>query len=814
MVLFFEIFGILFSVILVYLGIRYLSKEKALLDKEKKRVELLAGSFSGLTSITGSFSALNHIAESLTNFGFEKVLILTANKEKLALTGDIGIGFGEEFSPSEIEIPLDKEKQGILTQVFFDQAFQVFDEKKKPKIENISVKSKLLESSFMIAPISRKKDVSCWESTKCSKAECPSYEAKDTRCWLTPKTDCISHLKGNYDESIFEAPNKKIKACLDCNIFHCLGIVLVAKNKNYRFSEEEKTLFHTFAYQAGAVLEKGYLLTDLELREKELSRRMYELSILKELGDRIGYSLNVEKIVDIITSSLVKLLDYSVVAYMLLRPDKVYFKCQLEEPLNRKFIDDIRGRMLASLAALMNQEFKDSDIEEELSGTVIDNTMNDPIRSFFNIPIVIAEKTVGLLTIASSKPGLYKENEVNILYKITSQASNAVSRLESVLEAEKGKLNDMVVSMIDGVIMVDNDNRIIAVNPAAKKMLGITEEEPTIFDIINSLQGKLDIRSKIEESLKLHRTIVIDELKIENLILKVFISPVKPKISLKESKENLLGVVVLMHDVTKEKEVEKMKSEFVSVASHQLRTPLSAIKWFLEMLINGDAGEANMEQISYLTQAHETNEHMIDLVNSLLNISRIESGRIAVELEKLDIIELCEGIFDEIKMIAEGKKQKIEIVKPKEKITAITTDSRLFRQVIQNLLSNAVKYTPEGGSVKFTISKKDDGYLQFDVKDNGLGIPRHQQDKLFQKFFRADNVVEMEAEGTGLGLYVAKSLIETLGGKIWFESEENKGTTFSCTLPLSGSKPKKGEKTLISTDISKEFSKYHAVSKS
>ncbi|PIZ00545.1 hypothetical protein COY62_02005 [bacterium (Candidatus Howlettbacteria) CG_4_10_14_0_8_um_filter_40_9] len=223
------------------------------------------------------------------------------------------------------------------------------------------------------------------------------------------------------------------------------------------------------------------------------------------------------------------------------------------------------------------------------------------------------------------------------------------------------------------------------------------------------------------------------------------------------------------------------------------------------MLINEDAGPLNMEQISYLTQAYETNENMIDLVNSLLNISRIESGRLAIEPEEIDVVTFCESIYNEIKTVASEKKQKVDIIKPKIKLKKILTDARLFRQVIQNLLSNAVKYTPEKGKIVFTISKNDEGFVQFDVKDNGLGIPLSQQDKIFQKFFRADNVMQTEVEGTGLGLYVCKSIIEMLGGKIWFDSEENKGATFSCTLPLSGSKSKKGERSLITSDIKKEF---------
>lgn len=807
---YFTILGIMFPVVLLIVLYNSFRKEKALFEDEKRRVELLSNSFSGLTSISGARSALNHIAESLKKFGFEKVLILTVDKENKKIVGDISLGFKEEFNPSDYKFEVEGKPAGIIKKTFFEQNFLVFDKgEKEPKIEK-ELSKYLKNDSLMLAPISRKKESNCFELTRCNKTKCPAYESKDNRCWLKPDTKCPSHLHENYDVEIFKDPDKKIKACLDCEAFHCLGTIIVTKPKNYKFSEEEKNLFHTFAYQAGAVLEKGYLLTNLELREKELQRRMYELSILKELGDRIGYSLNVEKIVDIITSSLVKLLDYSVVSYMLLKPDKVQFKCTLEESVSEKFIDDIRKRMTASLSALMNQEFKSDDVDTILSGTIIDNTKSDPVNSFFNIPIVIADKTVGLLTVASTRPGLYKGDEVNILYKITAQASNAVSRLQSVLEAEKGKLNDMVVSMVDGIIMVDKENRLTVINPIAKRMLGIEEADPTIFNVINAFQGKIDIRSKIEESLKLNKTLIIDEVALEDLKLQVFITPVKPKTKLSGSKNEPLGAVVLMHDVTKEKEIEKMKSEFVSVASHQLRTPLSAIKWFLEMLINGDAGELNTEQLEYLSQAYESNERMVDLVNSLLNISRIESGRLSVEPELTDIIKLSESAFSEAEIIANEKSQKITFIKPTEKIKKVKTDPKLFRQVLQNLLSNAIKYTPEKGKITLKISMKNEDELLFEVSDNGLGIPEDQQDKMFQKFFRADNVLKNEVEGTGLGLYVVKSIIETLGGKIRFKSAENRGATFWCTLPIKGSKARKGDRTLMSTRTSE---KYHYAKK-
>jgi len=165
-------------------------------------------------------------------------------------------------------------------------------------------------------------------------------------------------------------------------------------------------------------------------REEDISRRMYELSILKEIGDRVGYSLDVQQIIDVIINTLGQLIDYSAVSYMLFGQEKIIFKIHLEKSVHRGFIDDIKGRMLGSLSALLDREFSEKNIKEIISGAIIINELNEPVRSFFNIPLVIDEKVVGVLTIADTKSGLYKEEEMTILYKIIQQASKAVTSLQ------------------------------------------------------------------------------------------------------------------------------------------------------------------------------------------------------------------------------------------------------------------------------------------------------------------------------------------------------------------------------------------------
>jgi PAS domain S-box-containing protein len=242
-----------------------------------------------------------------------------------------------------------------------------------------------------------------------------------------------------------------------------------------------------------------------------------------------------------------------------------------------------------------------------------------------------------------------------------------------------------------------------------------------------------------------------------------------------------VGVIAVFRDITTEKEIDRAKTEFVSLASHQLRTPLSAIKWYAEMLADGDAGALNVEQAEFVHNLYQSNERMIELVNSLLNISRLELGKIKIEPVETDLGQLAADSLKELEPKVATKKQKV-ILNVDSGVPKVMVDPKLIRQVYANLLTNAVKYTPEGGSITVEIAKKGDEVVSR-VTDTGYGIPAEDKKRIFERFYRAQNIQKVDAEGTGLGLYLVKAIIESSNGKVWFESEENKGTTFWISLP-------------------------------
>lgn len=228
----------------------------------------------------------------------------------------------------------------------------------------------------------------------------------------------------------------------------------------------------------------------------------------------------------------------------------------------------------------------------------------------------------------------------------------------------------------------------------------------------------------------------------------------------------------------------KMKSEFVSVASHQLRTPLSSFKWSLNLLMSGRLGVLPKKQREYLEILKFNTDRMIKLVGDLLSVSRIEEGRIKIKPQPLQLEELARKEIKAVISFAESNNVQINFSSQKG-LPSVQADPQLIPIVIQNLLNNAIQYiSRKKGLVEIEIKKKNNEFIEFSIKDNGVGIPKHQQDQVFQKFFRADNVLKYKTAGTGLGLFISKAIIESCKGKIWFKSKESVGTTFYFTLPI------------------------------
>src|SRR3989344_4759931 len=260
-----------------------------------------------------------------------------------------------------------------------------------------------------------------------------------------------------------------------------------------------------------------------------------------------------------------------------------------------------------------------------------------------------------------------------------------------------------------------------------------------------------------------------------------------------EESGRVRGFLKILHDVSRERLLGRMKSEFVSIAAHQLRTPLSAIKWTLQLLLDGDAGALSKEQGDFLAKGYEINERMIKLVNDLLSAARIEEGRFGYEFAEVNLSEFLENAIAGYADIAQRKEITFSFKDKAGKLSPIYADAEKLSLAFNNLLDNAVKYTAGSGKIAVTLSREGN-FATVSVADTGVGIPTEENKRVFSKFFRASNVIRMETEGTGLGLFIAKNIIRRHGGDISFVSKVGNGTTFTLALPLKKELVPKEEK--------------------
>ncbi|MBI3618415.1 hypothetical protein HY213_00080, partial [Candidatus Peregrinibacteria bacterium] len=246
--------------------------------------------------------------------------------------------------------------------------------------------------------------------------------------------------------------------------------------------------------------------------------------------------------------------------------------------------------------------------------------------------------------------------------------------------------------------------------------------------------------------------------------------------------DQLLGAIVVFLDITEERQTDYMKSEFISLASHQLRTPLSTLRWYIELL--GDGENLTSEQKEYMQELDHAAHRMAILLDTLLRVTRLDDKGVIIERTAINIVETMQRIAEELKLSVKEVLVSLSVKLPERPIT-ISTDPVLLSIVVQNLVSNAAKYSPKGATVELTMRDLP-GEIEISVCDQGMGIPQGEQIRVFEKFFRAKNVRSLLAEGTGLGLYLCKRIMQSLGGSIAFTSAEGKGTTFTIRVPKTG----------------------------
>lgn len=411
------------------------------------------------------------------------------------------------------------------------------------------------------------------------------------------------------------------------------------------------------------------------------------------------------------------------------------------------------------------------------------STYDTRARSVLAVPLVLENEALGVLILIHSAINHFNKEHAQLamagasqaavalskaqLYRYVSEQSERLSATVQQREEEASKSLAILRSIGDGVIVGDRMGRIRLINPAAERILGINAEVflgRPLVDLPGAPQDDTTDTNWMHQITLGERTV------------RAHFAPVV------SSKDEWLGSVVVYHDITREVVADKLKSEFVATASHELRTPLTSIRGYVDMLKLGTFGALTEAQRDFLTIIKNNVTRLVELVDELLDISRAEAGETRLRREEVDIVALVRETT--ASLYGQFSERDISLrLELQESLPRIMADRQRLQQILVNLVGNACKYTPQGGQVDVSL-RNGNGELRIDVRDTGVGIAEEAKPHIFTPFYRADNPLRDEVGGTGLGLSITRKLVELHGGRIWFESAEGCGSTFSFTLPI------------------------------
>ena len=424
------------------------------------------------------------------------------------------------------------------------------------------------------------------------------------------------------------------------------------------------------------------------------------------------------------------------------------------------------------------------------SSVDIPQVKNEFSELFVDLKIIFSDMEKSLNQDTKKEEGIKTQNYENEGWQLVKMAGHKTTQLKEA----KTHMESIIENLSSGLIEFDGRFNIKRINASAEQMIGVSRDEvlgknimpedvhrhenweslvlvsyPILDPNARKLKKKLFGRDTSAHLITVHYP-------LEREIEVITIPLSDRETGVRE------GFIKVLRDVTRERMIAKSKSEFISVAAHQLRTPLSGIKWVMSLIIDEDVGKINATQRKLLSKGYETNEKMIRLVNDLLNVARIEDGRFGYQFNKMNFGDFVEDIIDGLQVNAAERRIKLTY-KRDSAVGEFLFDESKMTIVVQNLVDNAIKYTPDEGHVDVEITSIGD-YIKFEVQDSGIGIPKDQLGRMFSKFFRAENAVKTQVTGSGLGLFIVKNIIARHGGRITVESIENKGSKFMFIIPI------------------------------
>lgn len=554
----------------------------------------------------------------------------------------------------------------------------------------------------------------------------------------------------------------------------------------------EIALLTTFVLGLIAVLlswDVDKLKTSSTLDKKTHEDRIYKLSVLKEIQEKIAYAKDPEKVIDVIMAQLRSFFPYSVAGSMVIKDAHIIFKSYVEEQVGNYYIDEVEEKMLSSLSKLVGS--LPPQIDKRAYGIPLNDAIKSTYSSSFHVPLIANNKVLALIHLSSTAENAYKNMED--LHELIDAASSSLTHFSQAINIETEKLSSLIESVNDGILMADNKNNLLLINDAAKKILGMPNENISFFDVANILSKDFNLESKVNEVISSNTPFVTKEMQIKDGIFNVFINPVsKDKAS------------VVLHDITQYKKSEMLKEDLTHIMVHELRTPVTTIKDSAELIISAKDTLDESKKLKFLEMIHSQAKKVLGQIGSILDTAKLDARKLVLQKTKGDVAKLIQDEIQTFMPQAQRKNISLSFDVIARSLPEISFDEIRIGQVIDNLLSNSLKFTAEGGKIKVEIDYKAippkldggsspmgeflslDKYIVVSVSDTGVGIAKEQQKFLFSKYTQAKNTPEeIATQGTGLGLYLVKGIVESHGGRIWVKSAVGQGTTFSFSLPTA-----------------------------
>ena len=515
------------------------------------------------------------------------------------------------------------------------------------------------------------------------------------------------------------------------------------------------------------------------------SRAAEELDIFHKLASASRYSLDLEHVAAFLMKSLHRIVDYDAAALLLLE-DEPSLTIQSRCPMDEEFAQRVRAhiantlQLTCGLALPSSIDVRSIEAEPDSPGRETPHKL----RSFVNVPMSVGGSVVGLIHVSSAREQAFGEEEVLFVHRAADFLSSSVQGVRELLAAVKGRIEQMVDHMTDGVLMLDAKGRVAAMNGAARSLLGCEEAEtPDAATLSELLEG--DPVSRMRSERRSIKKLVC----LRGAPYQMQISPVE------DEKGELAGIVLAFRDFEEEKKADEMKTELVNVVSHELRTPLTAIRNALFLLGGTKLGSLSAGQNRFVDLAKRNVEQLIGIINDLLDLSKIEAGKMHLELAPTSMAQEVEDALASLQPQAEAKGVSLQsTIAPN--LPPVFGHAASIQRVMVNLVGNAIKFTDRGGVVKVETARADGdevageaGAVRVTVSDSGVGIPKDQLESIFEKFHQVEaDEKTRTAPGTGLGLSISRELVKAHHGRIWAESETGSGSRFSFVIPILSQK--------------------------